>query len=332
MRRIIFFLLLIILSFTSFSNIVIFIYHRFDDERYPTTNTWISELELHIKMVKRLGYKVWTLKDLEDYIYGRKEKENAVIFTIDDGYVTVYTKAFPVFKKYDVPFSVFLYFKGVGNSSEYLTWDMIREMKEWGVEFGNHSYSHEKFPSFYEKLGRKKFIEFFEKDLQQGEEIWEKHMGTRLKYYAYPYGYYNKDMINILKKHGYVLAFMQLSGPYTKEISPYEIPREALLEDWATEEHVRYILSREALIVEGTPYYWKDGKFYVKARIVYPEYIKNQVVYIREKGIVSSKKAGDNIVAGPFVINNEYNSLMISVRGKDNKEYVRYFLIRKQSY
>jgi len=325
MKKIVIFLLLF--SFISFSNIVIFIYHRFDDERYPTTNTWTSELEMHINLVKKLGYKIWTLKDLEDYVYGNKEEENAVIFTVDDGYVTTYTKAFPVFKKYNVPFSVFLYFGGVGVSKEYLTWDMIREMAEWGVEFGHHSTTHEKFPLLLKKMDLESFKKYFEDDLIKGQKIWQEKMNTTLKYYAYPYGYYNEEMIEILKKHGFRLAFIQLSGPYNKQISPFEIPREALLEDWATESHVRYVLSRQPLILKEKPYFWKDGKLYVKAKLDLS--YSNPVVYIREKGIVESTFKDGYLQAGPFEINNDINSLMISARGKDRKEYVRYYLIIK---
>lgn len=328
MKKILVLILVFILNALYFSNIVVFVYHRFDDERYPTTNTWTDELEAHIKLVKELGYKVWKLKDLEDYINGNKEEENAVVFTIDDGYRTVYTKAFPVFKKYNVPFSIFLYFKGI-DTEEYLTWDMIKEMSEYGVEFGHHSYSHEKFPTLLKKLGKQEFIEYFEEDLKKGIKIWKAHMNSDLKYYAYPYGYYNDEMIEVLKKNGFKLGLIQLSGPYSKEISPYEIPREALLEDWATEAHVRYVLSREPLIVENNPYYWKDGKLYIEAKIKNPRKFINPVVYIREKGIVESYEKDRIIYAGPFDINNEFNSLMISVRGEDRKEYVRYFLIIK---
>ncbi|ABR30244.1 polysaccharide deacetylase [Thermosipho melanesiensis] len=314
-------LLFLLISYISFSNIVIFIYHRFDDERYLSTNTWTSELEMHIKLVKKLGYSIWTLKDLEDYIYGNKKEENAVIFTIDDGYITTYTKAFPIFKKYNVPFSVFLYFGGVGHSKEYLSWDMVKKMADYGVEFGHHSVSHDKFPF--------KNIDYFEKDLVEGLKIWKEHMGTSLKYYAYPYGYYNQEMIEVLKKHGFKLAFIQLSGAYSKEISPYEIPREPLLQDWATESHVRYILSRKPLVLKEKPYYWKNGKLYIKAHL---EGFKNPVVYIREKGIVKSEFKNGVLTAGPFEIENEINSLMLSVRGENKKEYVRYYLIIRRSF
>lgn len=328
MKKITILFMVFIFYILSFSNIVIFIYHRFDDERYPTTNTWTEELENHINLVRKLGYKVWSLKDLEDYIYGNKKEENAVIFTIDDGYRTVYTKAFPIFKKYNVPFSVFLYFKGI-DTDEYLTWEMIKEMAEYGVEFGHHSFSHDKFPSLLKIIKKEDFIKYFEEDLQKGLKIWNEHMKSKMKYYAYPYGYYNKEMVDVLKEHGFKMAFIQLSGPYTKEISPFEIPREALVEDWASETHVRYVLSRNALITENIPFYWKDGKLHVEAKIKIPERFTNPVVYIREKGIVKSFEENGVIYAGPFNIENEYNSLMISVRGEDKKEYVRYFLIIK---
>ncbi len=316
----------------AFSGVVIFIYHRFDDPRYPTTSTSSTELQMHIDLVKKSGYEIWTMKQFEDYVYSKKKEDvKAVLFTIDDGYRTVYTNGFPVFKKNHVPFTVFLYFQGVGHSKEYLTWKMINEMKKNGTIFGNHSYLHDKFPDDDEKMGKKKFLSFFHKDTKKGQEIWKEHFKEDLKYYAYPYGYYNSDMIEVLKELGFKLAFSQMPGPFAKGISSFEIPREPLVQDWATKEHLKYILVRQPLIVKGKPYFWKNGKFYVNAEILFPKKILKAVVYIREKGIVNSKLDKNKVLAGPFELKNKYNSLMISVRDSQHHEHVLYFLIIKES-
>ncbi len=331
MKKIILVLLIaVLLTSVAFSKVIIFIYHRFDDPRYPTTSTSSTELEMHIKMVKSMGFKIWSIKDLEDYIYSKKPmKVNAVVFTVDDGYRTVYTNGFPVFKKYKIPFTVFLYFQGIGHSKEYLTWSMIKEMKKYGATFGNHSYLHDKFTDDAIKMGKKRFMDYFLNDLKKGQRIFEEHMREKLRYYTYPYGYYNEEMIKILKDNGFKMAFTQMPGPFTRGISPFEIPREPLLQDWATKIHVEYILHREPLIVKGLPYYWKGGLFYVKADISFPKTITKAVVYIREKKIVKSTLNGSLIQAGPFELKNRYNSLMISVRDLKHHEHVLYFLIVK---
>ncbi|AEH51484.1 polysaccharide deacetylase family protein [Pseudothermotoga thermarum] len=309
------------------ASVVIFLYHRFDDARYPTTNTWTYELERHIQLVKELGFEIWTLKDLEDYAYGRKSFDGkAVIFTVDDGYRSVYQHAYPVFKKYNVPFAVFLQVGAVGYP-DYLTWDMIREMLKDGVEFANHSFSHEDFPKFLKKMPLSDVVERFRNDTRKANQIFYEKTGYQMRYYAYPYGHYLQEFFDVLKEEGFVLAFTQNPGPYTPEYGFYEIPREPLLEDWATEKHVRYILSRKPLVAIFQNFTVENGKLQLNVKILNPKEVKTAALYVSEKGTLQTNLKDSILQIGPIELTKMYNRLLISVRDKDNQEYVRYWLI-----
>ena len=54
--------------------------------------------------VARLGYRVLPLADLPAFLQGREPlPQKTVIITIDDGYESVYRHAYPVLKKYGLP-------------------------------------------------------------------------------------------------------------------------------------------------------------------------------------------------------------------------------------
>jgi len=318
-------LLLVLLCVLAQAKVVVFLYHRFDDARYPSTNTWTEELERHIKIVKELDFDIWTIKDLEDYVYGsKKANKDAVVFTVDDGYRSVYEHAYKVFQSHGVPFCVFLQIGAVGYS-DYLTWEMIDEMIRNGVEFANHSFSHTDFPALLSKMSENQMLEYFKTDLMKAQRIFKERTGKTMVYYAYPYGHYIPKMAEILQQEGFLLAFSQNPGPYDVSYGAFEIPREPLLEDWATESHVRYILSREPLVTENLPFILQNGILTVKSKIVVPKEVRYATLYVSEKGLIKSRLE-NNTVFGETALKKMYNRLMISARdGK--KEYLRYYLV-----
>ncbi|MGJ8454138.1 polysaccharide deacetylase family protein [Pseudothermotoga sp. U03pept] len=328
MKRIILLLglfLMLTLSVIVNAKVVIFLYHRFEDARYPSTNTWINELENHIRTVKELGFDIWTMKDLEDYVYRRKNStKDAVVFTVDDGYRSVYDHAYRVFKKHNVPFCVFVQVGAVGYP-DYLNWEMINEMIKDGVEFANHSFSHSDFPMLLSKMEEKELLEYFRRDLRKSQQLFKEKTNVTLRYYAYPYGHYIPQMIDVLKEENLVLGFTQDPGPYDRAYGAFEIPREPLIDDWASEKHLRYILSREPLIAEGTPFSLQNDILTVNLRILVPKEVRYATLYVSEKGLIKSDLNGD-IISGTTKLTKKYNRLMISARDTQ-KEYLRYYLL-----
>ncbi len=311
----------------SQASVVVFLYHRFDDERYPSTNTWTHELETHIRLVKELGFEIWTLRDLEDYAYGRRQlKSKAVVFTVDDGYRSVYQYAYPVFKKQGVPFAVFLQVGAVGYP-DYLTWEMIKEMIKDGVEFANHSFSHEDFPKLLTKMNLSDVIDQFRNDARKANQLFYEKTGYTMRYYAYPYGHYLQEFFEVLKQEGFKLAFTQNPGPYTSEYGFYEIPREPLLEDWATEEHVRYILSRKPLVAIFEKFNVEDDILELGTKILEPKHVKTATLYVSEKGVVQASLKDAVLYSGPIRLTKMYNRMFISARDGKNQEYIKYWLI-----
>lgn len=85
-------------------------------------------LEHIIEKYKKAGFMFLTLDELSTIIKsGNKPDKPFVIFTIDDGYIDNYTKALPIFEKYQVPFALFIATDFI-NQRSILWWDIIEDL------------------------------------------------------------------------------------------------------------------------------------------------------------------------------------------------------------
>jgi peptidoglycan/xylan/chitin deacetylase (PgdA/CDA1 family) len=66
-----------------------------------------EEFEKKIRYLLR-HYRVISLDECIAYLRTKKRPPNCVVLTFDDGYKSIYTKAFPILKKYKIPATIFL--------------------------------------------------------------------------------------------------------------------------------------------------------------------------------------------------------------------------------
>ena len=92
----------------------IFMLHRVsqleDDKLFSNENMKISPefLEKIILELIDKKYEFISLDRLFQILCNNEKFEKQIVFTLDDGYLDNYTNAFPVFKKYNVPFTIYL--------------------------------------------------------------------------------------------------------------------------------------------------------------------------------------------------------------------------------
>ncbi|MEA3289858.1 MAG: polysaccharide deacetylase family protein [Campylobacterota bacterium] len=229
------YLFFLIISFSlSFADAHIFVYHRFDDGRYSSANTSIEELTRQFDYFKENNYEVVPLKSIIDKIEKKEQiPDNWVALTIDDAYKSFYTSGLEVFKKYNYPFSLYVYVKATDkNYSDYMSWEQIKEVSKYG-EIGLHSYSHPKL----QNLSTKKIIE----DTKKASDIFKKELGFEAKTYAYPYGEYTQEVKETLKKNFNFDAILnQNTGSVTSASDIYDIDRIALVGDVNLKHKLRY--------------------------------------------------------------------------------------------
>ena len=116
----------------------IFIYHRFNDERHPSTNTTLLELRANFEYFKHNGYEVIPLEKLISALHKKEPiPDNWVVLTIDDNYKSFYNHGLALFKEYGYPFSMFVYVGATEkNYGDIMSWEELKEIQKYGsLEF-----------------------------------------------------------------------------------------------------------------------------------------------------------------------------------------------------
>ena len=103
-------------------------YHRFDENKYPSTNIQMNIFKQQIKIIKDLQYNFYNPGDLEKNFQTSKI-EKKILITIDDAFSSFYEVAWPFLKEEKIPFILFVSTQTVGKNG-YMTWSQIKELEK----------------------------------------------------------------------------------------------------------------------------------------------------------------------------------------------------------
>ena len=191
-------------------------YHRFEENKYPSTNIRIDDFKKHIKILQENNIRFINPKNFENEIKNNK-KQRKILLTIDDGFSSFYQNAWPLLKKEKIPFILFVSTREVG-AFNYMTWDQIREIsKEDFVEIGNHSHTHEYLVDESKDL--------ILDDIKKSISIFKDQLGKNSDFFSYPFGEYSLEFKKLIKSLGFKYAFGQHSGVIDETKDFYELPR-----------------------------------------------------------------------------------------------------------
>ncbi|MEO0202512.1 MAG: polysaccharide deacetylase family protein [candidate division WOR-3 bacterium] len=164
---------------------------------------------LQMKLLNFLGYRGLSISDAWDYIIGKKFGK-VVILTFDDGYYDNFKNALPILKKFDFTSTLFVVSDLIGSYNKwyYKEANMIKrlmnedEIKIWidnGMEIGSHTRTHPDLTKIP--------IHELENEIIRSKEILERKFKVEVKHFCYPYGKYNDDVVNIVKRANYRSAW-----------------------------------------------------------------------------------------------------------------------------
>lgn len=223
----------------------ILIYHRFGDDRYPTTNVSTEAFAEQMAFLADNGYTVIPLAELIVLLKNRETiPDKTVVITIDDAYSTVYDNAWPILKKYGYPFTVFVYTKGVDQGyGDYMNWSQLRELKEQGADLQDHSFGHKHLAFRQNDMDEFGYRAWISGDLVKSMALFSRELGDTPRFFALPYGEYNDIVVEEAKALGYEAVFTQDPGAVGPHSDLYYLPRQPILGDeWASMPHFEKIL------------------------------------------------------------------------------------------
>lgn len=217
-------LLLALLSLTLWADAHLFVYHRFGDSAHASTNVSIVTLRKQFEYFKNNHYEVVSLEKLNKALKDKKTiPDNWVIFCIDDSYKSFYENGLALFKEYNYPFTLFVYIEATQKRyGDFMSWAQIKEANKYG-ELGLHSYGHKHMVSLSS--------EEIKQDTAKGYSSFEKNLGYKPKYYAYPYGEFNQKVKDIVTSFGFELILNQNMGAVSDKSPHDDLDRIALTGD-----------------------------------------------------------------------------------------------------
>ena len=218
-------------------------YHRFNENKYPSTNIRMDIFKKQIKIISDKNYTFENPKNF-DFEFKKPKTEKKILITIDDAFSSFYNHAWPYLKKNKIPFILFVSTEPVGKQG-YMTWEQIKEVEKEDFAFiGNHSHSHDYLIDFS--------FEDFKKDINLSIETFNKKIGYNPIYFSYPFGEYSLEQKKFIKQK-FKYAFGQHSGVIDFNKDPFELPRFPINEKYGD-------LDRFNFLVDLLPLQFKDIK------------------------------------------------------------------------
>ena len=212
-------------------------YHRFDENKYPSTNIQMDIFKQQIKIIKDLKYNFYNPGDLESN-FNTPKVEKKILITIDDAFSSFYEVAWPYLKKKDIPFILFVSTQTVGRNG-YMTWSQIKELeKESTVYIGNHSHTH----SYLVDLKNEEFIN----DINLSSSIFIDKLGYNPIFFSYPFGEYS-DLIKKNISKNFKFSFGQHSGVIDINKNRYELPRFPINEKYGDLKRFKFLINLNPL-------------------------------------------------------------------------------------
>ena len=158
-----------------------------------------------LQTLKDAGYTTYFARDVPKILDGSmKVGDKSIILTFDDGYEDFHRVVFPILKSYNVKATVFMIYDFIGRK-QFLKDKDIRELLDSGlVEIGSHTLHHMYLKKVSSEVARKQIFE--------SKQKLEEQFGIHVDTFAYPYGAFKQETIDLVKEASYSAAFSVIKG------------------------------------------------------------------------------------------------------------------------
>lgn len=232
----------LLLSFSlSAQAAVVLQYHHIDTNTPFSTSTDPALFKQHIEYLVNNGFNVVSLPALIEGLNNQEvNHDKSVAITFDDGFISIYTHAYPTLKAHNLPFTIFVNTDPIqAKRPTHLSWDHLREMKQHGATIANHTHrhsylinpdrltsvkneinSHQNSNDVSESNWKSAFIE----EIETTQKLLKTELNQDIKLFAYPYGEFDQQTNTLLAEMGYI-GFGQHSGAIRAGMDMQSLPR-----------------------------------------------------------------------------------------------------------
>lgn len=190
----------------------ILMFHHVASEPTIKCSSCVLDSDRFNRLIEDIRNSCVSLEQLEKSKYRKK-----FAITFDDGLEDTYSIAYPILKKYNIPFTIFVVTDFL-NLPGYLTKPQLLEMCENPlVTVGAHGVSHEILSEMsYAQQKR---------EIEESKRMLEKLIGKEVKYFAYSHGQYNADTLKLVKVYDNAFSVKGLPYNFITRNCKWQLPR-----------------------------------------------------------------------------------------------------------
>lgn len=244
----------------AFQSIPVLNYHAIDNamEDNPSSrnvSVSLASFKAHMAWLHAEGYKSVSEADLRSIVLQKKKVPGKhVLITFDDGYYSLFKYAEPIMSEYGFTATLFLSTEYIGKpyglsdfyfvgDDRQLSWDEIKALSAKGWSIQSHGNNHVKMTGID--------IPTLAKEVTVSKQLIEQNLGKPVDSFAFPYGLYNKNVLDQLKAAGYKMAYSVHSGKLSTSSNKMRLPRIEInnmdtMETFTTKVKTGYISSSNA--------------------------------------------------------------------------------------
>ena len=193
----------------------ILVYHRFDPVKPSLTTIQTSVFRQQLDWLDAHHYQVIPLETVVAWLHGSGQAPatQAVVITVDDGNVSVFTQLYPIILRRHLHVTLFIYPSAISNASYALTWKQLMEMENSGlVDVQSHTYWHPNFLTERAHRTSAAYSAFVDFQLTRSKAVLERKLGIKVTMLAWPYGIFDPQLEAAARRAGYQYAFAFAGG------------------------------------------------------------------------------------------------------------------------
>lgn len=178
-----------------------------------------ARFDEQLRYLKEQGYESVSLYAVIRYLEGAGDlPAKPIVITFDDGHRDNAEVAFPLLVKYGFTATFFINPQPIEDKyPAYMTWAQVEQMTRAGMDIESHSYSH--------PMLTRLSVEELLQEVRKASDAIEAHTGKRPRLFSYPYGHYNRQVVDVLRGEGYVGAVTLRSGTVQTSPSVFDLAR-----------------------------------------------------------------------------------------------------------
>jgi len=230
----------------------ILVYHRVTPH---ATNHMVVAPDLlrrQLQAVKQHGYTAITPDEWVAAVQGRMTAPpKPVIITFDDAWRDQYKYALPILEELGMRAVFYVYTATIG-SPDTMSWDELRDVAGRGHVIGCHTATHSDLARPFQCENSARYAQRLQREIAEARAVLEERLGVPVEHFCYPYGYYNTNVIALVRAAGYRTA-MTVNPSANDAATPLLQLGRIVVAPWMDAEALLQQMAARRLAVQAEP-------------------------------------------------------------------------------